>query len=264
MVSHGCLSVIKYFLFLFNLFFFIFGLLLLSLGLWIVFDETSFFMPAPNFISFSLLSYFLAIGGTVTMTLGFFGCLGALKEVKCMLGMYFFLLTVLLAGQIIGGVLFFTQNTTLEDKVGEYVQQLISSIRVNNSSLDHIKTLNYIQTEENCCGWNGPQDWTGVKVPCSCYQPANSSFLDKLPQVKGNSSQNTCLCHSLSILQNNYTCSIHQKGCKEGITKWLKSNMVVILSTWFAVVVVELFGMTLSMSLYRKISVDYGLLTRYS
>lgn len=204
-----------------------------------VFDEMSFFLPAPSFISFSLLSYFLAIGGTVTMTLGFFGCLGALKEVRCMLGM-------------------------LEDKVGDYVQRLISSFRKNNSSLDHIeKTLDYIQREENCCGWNGPEDWTGAIVPCSCYQPANSSFLNKLLQVKGNTSQDTCLCHSLSTLQN-YTCNIHQQGCKEGITKWLESNMVVILSTWFAVVVVELCGMILSMSLYKKINVDYGMLTRYS
>ncbi|MBN3300534.1 CD82 protein, partial [Amia calva] len=121
MGSKACENVTKYFLFLFNLFFFVLGMMLLCLGLWIVFDNSSFisiFTPPP--LALSLLSYVLAGGGMVTMAIGFFGCLGAVKEVRCMLGMYFLLLSLLLASQIIGGVLLYTQR----NKVLNYTTQL--------------------------------------------------------------------------------------------------------------------------------------------
>uniref|UniRef100_A0A671PUW8 CD37 molecule n=1 Tax=Sinocyclocheilus anshuiensis TaxID=1608454 RepID=A0A671PUW8_9TELE len=58
-------------------------------------------LPSPPYISISLFSYFLIISGSVTMSLGFLGCLGSLKTVKCLLATYFILLTVLLAAQIV-------------------------------------------------------------------------------------------------------------------------------------------------------------------
>ncbi|KAG7492986.1 hypothetical protein MATL_G00021330 [Megalops atlanticus] len=267
MTSQGCLSLIKYCLFLFNLLFFCLGMLLLSLGLWILFDETSFFLPPPSSMSLSLLSYFLAIGGTVTMAVGFFGCLGALKEVKCMLGMYFFLLTILLASQIVGGVLLFTQKNAFEDRLREHVIQIITSFRKNESSFYTFKkTLDYIQREIHCCGWSGPDDWVnhGVNKPPSCYQPVNTTVfhnhsLSNIPEMRKGMNR-----HELPLSSSNYTSSIYEQGCKVVFKKWLQENMLVIFGILFAVVLVELCGMTLSMCLYRQINLDYNMLTRYS
>lgn len=44
-----------------------------------------FTVPAPGYLSLSLFSYPLVISGSVTLLLGFFGSVGALKEAKCML-----------------------------------------------------------------------------------------------------------------------------------------------------------------------------------
>ncbi|KAK3559667.1 hypothetical protein QTP86_013620 [Hemibagrus guttatus] len=68
-------------------------------------------VSAHLYLPLSLFSYLLVISGSVTLLLGFFGSIGALKEVKCMLATYFILLTVLLAAQIIGTVLLFTQRS---------------------------------------------------------------------------------------------------------------------------------------------------------
>ncbi|KAG9350238.1 hypothetical protein JZ751_026592 [Albula glossodonta] len=262
MISQACISLTKYFLFLFNLIFFCLGTLLLILGLWIVFEETSFFMPAPSSVSLSILSYFLAIGGTVTMAIGFFGCLGALKEVKCMLGMYFFILTILLAAQVVGGVLFFTQRTSLEENFGKQVLQIIDSVRKNETSQNNFeKTLFYVQREIQCCGWNGPHDWKSL-VPCSCYQPANNSVVEPYQEFS-NGSEIVCPCQSIFPTQN-HTCIAYEQGCKAAFQGWLEDNMLFCLGILFAVVVVELSGMTLSMCLYRHINLDYSELTRYS
>ncbi|XP_028975869.1 leukocyte antigen CD37 isoform X2 [Esox lucius] len=230
MVSQRCLVVIKYILFLFNLLFCILGALLLSLGIWIVLAETSFFMPAPPHISFSVLSYFFMFGGSVTMLLGFFGCLGALKEVKCMLGMFFFLLSVLLAAQIVGAVLLYTQKTLFASQVEEHVIDVMTSFRKNESNYWNFKkTLDYVQQEMRCCGWSGPNNW--VEIPCSCYQPENNTDL----QLASNHSD-MCDCHSIQYLP---FCEVYGNGCREGIAEWLDNNWIIIYGVLLAVMTVE-------------------------
>ncbi|XP_045065682.1 leukocyte antigen CD37 isoform X2 [Coregonus clupeaformis] len=234
MASQGCLGLIKYFLFLFNLLFSCLGALLLSLGIWIVLAETSFFMPAPPYMSFSVFSYFLVIGGSATMSLGFIGCLGALKEVKCMLGMYFILLTILLAAQIVGAVLLFTQRTSFESKVEEHVLHLIASFGKNDSNYQNFeKTLDYVQQEIHCCGWIGPNNW--VEAPCSCYHPINNT-------QNASISSEMCDCNAILSLSNYTMCDIYQTGCRENIREWLDENMLITFGVLLAVMTVEVRG----------------------
>ncbi|XP_042623735.1 leukocyte antigen CD37-like [Cyprinus carpio] len=105
----------------------------------------SFTVPSAPYISISLFSYFLIISGSVTMSLGFLGCLGSLKTVKCLLATYFILLTVLLAAQIVGGVLFYTQKTEL---AGSLKDHTLKSFGRNDSRIISFEnTLVYIQQE---------------------------------------------------------------------------------------------------------------------
>lgn len=254
MASECCLSLTKYFLFLFNLIFFVLGSLLLTLGLWIQLSEASFFISTPPYISVSLFSNLLIMSGSVTMSLGFLGCLGSLKTVKCLLATYFILLTVLLAAQIVGGVLLYTQKTELDKSLGQQTLELIKSFRRNYSSLQGFEqTLEYIQQEGKCCGWNGKADWGSDFVPCSCLYKVsayvNTTFESQAPE--------TCIvCSNVSI--SNHTCSIYEQGCSENIQKWLDENILFILVVILAIAVVEICGMTLSMCLYKENSVDYS------
>uniref|UniRef100_A0A671Q3C7 Tetraspanin n=1 Tax=Sinocyclocheilus anshuiensis TaxID=1608454 RepID=A0A671Q3C7_9TELE len=116
------------------------GSLLLSMGLWILLSENRIFMPSPPYISISLFSYFLIISGSVTMSLGFLGCLGSLKTVKCLLATYFILLTVLLAAQIVGSAV----------------------------------PPSLVVLKAKCCGWHGTEDWE-ESIPCSCYNIGNAT-----------------------------------------------------------------------------------------
>ncbi|KAK7134834.1 hypothetical protein R3I93_018066 [Phoxinus phoxinus] len=256
MASECCLSLTKYFLFLFNLIFFLLGSLLLSLGLWIKFSETSTFMPLPPYISISLFSYLLIISGSVTMGLGFLGCLGSLKTVKCLLAIYFILLTVLLAAQIVGGVLFYTQKTELVGSLKEHTLKLMKSFGKNDTSLQGLnETLHYIQKENKCCGWDGKTDW-GDSIHCSCFYTGNATVnaTDKTQAQK--------LCHTCFSdvsISNHTSCGIYEKGCIGYITKWLQENLLLILVVILAISLVEICGMTLSMCLYKQGSVDYNI-----
>ncbi|XP_051523486.1 leukocyte antigen CD37 [Myxocyprinus asiaticus] len=253
MASECCLSLTKYFLFLFNLIFFLLGSLLLSMGLWIQFSETSFFIPPPPYISSSLFSCLLIISASVTMTLGFMGCLGSLKTAKCLLAIYFILLSVLLAVQIVGGVLLYTQKTELDGSLKQHTLDLIQSFGKNNSKLQGFeKTLEYIQWENKCCGWDGKQDW--IYIPCSCYYTVNAT----VNVTYENHTLEPCTQCSANVSFSNHTCGIHERGCSDRIQKWLDENLIFILVGILAIAVVEICGMALSMCLYKWASVDYN------
>ncbi|XP_036427626.1 leukocyte antigen CD37 isoform X1 [Colossoma macropomum] len=228
MASEFCLSLTKYFLFVFNLVFFFLGSALLSLGLWIMFSETSVLIPAPRFISLSLFSYLLIISGVVTISLGFFGSLGALKEVKCMLAIYFILLTVLLVAQTMGGVLLITQKSVFEKSLESHVQKLIQDFGKNDSNLrDFERTLLVLQREAKCCGWSGPLDWK-PDAHCSCYSPNNVTA--NITDHNDHSDIHTC---------NITTWDKHKKGCKEYVEEWLSAHILIILMVVFVLAVVE-------------------------
>ncbi|XP_016104244.1 leukocyte antigen CD37-like [Sinocyclocheilus grahami] len=254
MASECCLSLTKYFLFLFNLIFFLLGSLLLSMGLWILLSENRIFIPSPPYISISLFSYFLIISGSVTMSLGFLGCLGSLKTVKCLLATYFILLTVLLAAQIVGGVLFYTQKTELAGSLKEHTLLLIKSFGRNDSSLQSFEnTLEYIQQEAKCCGWHGTEDWED-SIPCSCYNIGNAT-VNATYEIQDPNKCNTCFSDEI---HSNHTCGVYKQGCSENIKEWLDENLLIILVVILAISVVEICGMILSMCLYKEGSVDYN------
>ncbi|XDV44367.1 hypothetical protein PO909_012660 [Leuciscus waleckii] len=253
MASEFCLSLTKYFLFLFNLVFFLLGSLLLSLGLWVKFTGASIFIPSP-YMSTSLFSYLLIISGSVTIGLGFIGCLGSLKTVRCLLAIYFILLTVLLAAQIVGGVLFYTQKAEMLGSLGVHTLKLIESFGRNESNLQDFK--DNLQVEKKCCGWMGKGDW-GTVIPCSCFDTGNAT-------VNSTYSEPSQLCHPClpEVSISNHTCRIYKQGCKNHITKWLDENLLLILGVILAISLVEICGMFLSMSLYKQDSVDYNIVLK--
>ncbi|XP_053496484.1 leukocyte antigen CD37 isoform X2 [Ictalurus furcatus] len=248
MASELCISVTKYFLFVFNLIFFLLGMVVLGLGVWIICSETTFhsrLISAHPYLSLSLFPYLLVISGSVTLLLGFFGSLGALKEVKCMLATYFILLTVLLAAQIIGTVLIFTQKKAFQTSLEKYVTDMIKSFEMNNSTtLDLKKDLDVLQIEAQCCGWTGQKDFH--EVPCSCYMTNGTAN-------PTNQSSSVC-CKSIS----NYTCVVYEKNCRETLEGWLNKHLMSVLGVVLAVAVVEICGTILSMCLYNQATLDYS------
>ncbi|XP_076855352.1 leukocyte antigen CD37 isoform X2 [Brachyhypopomus gauderio] len=252
MANECCLSITKYFLFLFNIIFLFLGSALLSLGLWIKFSETNFLLPDPRYISLSLFAHILIIVGSVTVLLGFLGCLGALKGVKCMLGIYVFLLVLLLIAQIVGAVLLFTQWSAFKGSLDDHVVKLIQSFGKNESSLqDFERTFQIIQHEVQCCGWHGSHDWVMVEVHCSCYYHVNATT----NYTNHTASSDPCACGMHPQL--NSACGIFNKGCEGIITDWLDEHFLIILGVVLAIAVVEMCGMILSMFLYKQRSMNY-------
>ncbi|KAF4796411.1 leukocyte antigen CD37-like protein [Turdus rufiventris] len=185
MSPKSCLGCTKCFLFLLNLIFFFLGILLLAFSFWVLFDRQSFaaVLGSP-LVSLRLWSYGFSGVGIITMLLGFLGCLGALKEVKVMLGLYFGLLLLLFAAQITVAIIVYTQRATLATKVATYAEELIRGYPAQGPPGDPHESWDAVQQQLGCCGWKSPQDWDqhddisadgDRAIACSCLRTPNST-----------------------------------------------------------------------------------------
>nr|XP_054509872.1 leukocyte antigen CD37 [Agelaius phoeniceus] len=261
MSPKSCLGCTKCFLFLLNLFFFFLGVLLLAFSFWVLFDRQSFaaVLGSP-LLSLRHCSYGFSGVGMATMLLGFLGCLGALKEVKAMLGMYFGLLLLLLAAQITMAIIVYTQRATLAAKVATYAEELIRGYPAQGPPGDSHESWDAVQQQLGCCGWKGPQDWEqhdeatrdgdrDRAIACSCLRAPNSTHGSPWVLPHGR-------CPTAAPQDTFPT------GCKERVQSWLAGNLVTIVGACVGIGLGELSLLMLSMFLLRNLDSRYEKLLR--
>ncbi|XP_058280313.1 LOW QUALITY PROTEIN: leukocyte antigen CD37-like [Hirundo rustica] len=247
MSPKSCLGCTKCFVFLLNLFFFFLGILLLAFSFWVLFDRQSF----------------AAVLGSPLVrpeVLGFLGCLGALKEVKVMLGLYFGLLLLLFAAQITVAVIIYTQRAALATKVATYTEELIRGYPTQGPPGDPHESWDAVQQQLGCCGWKGPQDWDhhddatrdevmDRAIACSCLVASNST--QKTPWMLPHGRCPTAAPHN-----------IFPRGCKERVQTWLAGNLVTIVGVCIGIGLGELSLLMLSMFLVQNLDSRYEKLLR--
>ncbi|XP_027575402.1 CD82 antigen [Pipra filicauda] len=259
-MGSGCLKVTKYFLFLFNLLFLILGAVILGFGIWILADKTSFIAVLQTSSPSLKTGAYILIGvGALTMLMGFLGCLGAVNEIRCLLGLYFTCLMIILITQVAAGLVIYFQKETLKEELSHVVKDLIEKYNPLNEDKKNLREVwDYVQIQISCCGWTGAKDWEDNEIiinksmteyPCSC-----SNRTEDLEEGRG-------FCRLDDPVNGTATYTdwpVHGQGCMDGVEQWLKDNLGVILGVCTGVAVIELLGMILSISLCKNIhSEDY-------
>ncbi|AWP08238.1 putative CD82 antigen [Scophthalmus maximus] len=256
-MGKGCITVTKYFLFLFNLLFFIFGALIMGFGLWVLFDNQSFIAVLQESSDTVKVASYILIGvGSLSMAMGFFGCIGAIYEIRCLLGLYFTCLLLILIAQVTAGVLIYFQREPLKYEMSNIIKGMIINYTGENRTTEH--TWDFIQRTMMCCGWTGPGNWsenhliknsTKNLYPCSCRNG----------DLAGTDIQEVGLCEHTSA-----QLPVHETGCITSVEKWLLDNCGIILGMCVGVAVVELLGMILSMCLCKSVvQEDYTKVPKY-
>ncbi|KAF7644943.1 hypothetical protein LDENG_00213270 [Lucifuga dentata] len=255
-MGKGCMTATKYFLFLFNLIFFLLGVVIMGFGLWLLLDNQSFIVILNNSTAVKVACYILIGVGAFSMVMGVLGCLGAIYEVRCLLGLYFTCLLLILLAQIAAGALIYFQKDVLNEEMSKIVTKVLDDYPGKNTTTE--QAWDFIQRTMACCGWNGRMDWSGNMViinssqlifPCSCQ---NFSL------ATGNSSDNG-FCEALTP-----DWPVYDTGCAASVESWLLTNIGVILGVCLGVAVIELLGMILSICLCRSIRTeDYTKVPKY-
>nr|XP_020653985.1 CD82 antigen isoform X1 [Pogona vitticeps]XP_020653993.1 CD82 antigen isoform X2 [Pogona vitticeps] len=264
-MGSGCLKVTKYFLFLFNLLFFILGAVILGFGIWILVDKSSFIsVLQTSSYSLKVGAYILIGVGAVTMLMGFLGCVGAVNEIRCLLGLYFTCLLLILLAQIAAALLIYFQRDQLNTEMSGIVNELVQNYNPNDDTNRTLETAwDYVQSQLSCCGWTGPETWKNNTVlqnnnqtsyPCSCSNDSTESA----------SQMGFCPLEFVFNATTFEDWPVRKQGCMRGVQNWLKENLGIILGVCTGVAVIELLGMVLSICLCKNIHTeDYTKVPKY-
>ncbi|XP_069902153.1 tetraspanin-4 isoform X3 [Globicephala melas] len=169
-MARGCLQGVKYLMFAFNLLFWLGGCGILGVGIWLAATQGNFATLSSSFPSLSAANL-LIVTGTFVMAIGFVGCIGAIKENKCLLLTFFVLLLLVFLLEASLAILFFAYT----DKIDRYAQQDLKKglhLYGTPGNVGLTNAWSIIQTDFRCCGVSNYTDWFEVynatRVPDSC------------------------------------------------------------------------------------------------
>jgi len=160
----GCMAnLLKYLLFGSNFVIFVIGCVVLGLGIYALVDGASLVTLVDksgvgddiNITAFTSAAYIFIVVAVFVVILTFFGCCGAIKESKCMLGTYFTLILVMFVVMIAGAVLgYSTSMDKLQDALEKTMPQYQDNIETakNDSQKAITEAWNEVQTSLKCCG----------------------------------------------------------------------------------------------------------------
>ncbi|XP_054627042.1 CD82 antigen-like [Dunckerocampus dactyliophorus] len=255
-MGKGCLTAIKYFLFLLNLIFFLLGAVVMGFGLWLLLDNQSFIVVLNDSIAVKVACYILIGVGAFSMLIGFLGCLGAIYEIRCLLGIYFTCLLLIFIAEIVAGALIYFHKGVVNEEMSKMVSKVLDNYPGKNSTTE--QAWDFIQRNMECCGWNGHEDWNGNMVisnssrllfPCSCQNVSLAS---------GNISE-TGFCEAQTP-----DWPVYDSGCSASVERWFLTNIGVVLGICITIAFIELLGMILAICLCKNLHMeDYTKVPKY-
>ncbi|XP_067273225.1 tetraspanin-4 [Pseudorasbora parva] len=223
-VSRGCLCCVKYLMFIFNLIFWLGGCGLFGVGVWLAFTQSEFSSLPLSFPSLSAANLLLVAGG-VTMVTGFLGCLGALKEQKCLLMTFFVILLFLVLTEVALILVLSVFHEELDKKAK-------ADLKAGMNGYDPKKGLgkswDNMQKIFKCCGVSNHTDWHNItsdgKLPSSCCRENVAAG-----------------CHHW------------EEPCYEKAKDWLLANITSVLGFGVCIGIVQILALVFSMLMYCQI-----------
>jgi len=222
----GCgATCAKVILITFNFLFWLSGVALLVLGIWILADDQVenhlLVVEGESAIMTKYLAYALIGIGALVFLIGFLGCCGALKENKCLLGLYLFFLIIIAGAEIAAGVLGFIHKTNIEDKIGATLENKWNQYYNGNANTSvTIKTaIDAVEHGLKCCNY--------VTISEKSSQAA----------------QNHCKRGDGTKL----------KGCLEKLRDWIKQNAPILIGVACGFGGLEIFGIICAICLCRAV-----------
>lgn len=258
----GCgLKTLKYILFIFNLIFVLLGIIVLGLGIWVSIESaynisgiTIGLNPNLELMSFlKVAAYILIAVGAIILFLGFFGCCGAIKEVRCMLGMYAASLIILLIIEIVAVYLAFAYKESITAAVkSQLKEQIIASYKGNDVFDDKFTlAINKIQATTGCCGIDGSEDFaitnawlspykTNYPITCCKFAEGYSFPYDVVLMDPD--------CPRTGVL------SFKNIGCFSTINTELENQSIAIAASGLILAVIQILGIVFTFCLCRALS----------
>lgn len=278
MSLRGVGSFIKYSMFLFNSVILVAGCALVGFG---IYTKTSSagMTKFSSILGSNLLptiSLVLIVTGAVIIVLSFLGCCGAIKEVKCMLLMYFVILLLMFTAFLVGGILLYAFRQKIEDAI---IQQLGRQLEHSYGKTEEAAVTDAwdsMQKLFKCCGVigdvNATTSWAFYKRNSEWFQNPDTAVRSRdkkyVPESCCRDSENTpnvTKCQGISDKTvipvvdpplrsaSEENDQLYTEGCYTSLYNMLKSNISILIGVGAGIAVTMILGMVFSLCLCRRI-----------
>uniref|UniRef100_A0A1B6E035 Tetraspanin n=1 Tax=Clastoptera arizonana TaxID=38151 RepID=A0A1B6E035_9HEMI len=224
----GCGAFVKYSMFVANFVIFIGGITIFSIGIWSLMDK-SFINELLGTNLFMGAVYILIATGALVALISFFGCVGAFKEIKCLLLMYFIILLIIFVVLLVGGIL----GYVFREKVRfSMEQEMYNTIKQYNEKKNIRRAWDDTQENLHCCGVTDYNDWKGLIPDSCCREVAGKKVPCKLFPTAG---------------------TIYTDGCLNVAEVYVKEHASIIGGAAIIVSCLMLFGLIFAFMLFKMI-----------
>uniref|UniRef100_UPI00358EC803 CD63 antigen-like n=1 Tax=Myxine glutinosa TaxID=7769 RepID=UPI00358EC803 len=231
MVLEGGMKIVKYLLFVFNLLFWLSGLVLIIIGA-VVQAKVGSSGELGHDVG-SGAPILLIVVGSVIFIVAFFGCCGAVRESRCMLGTFIGLLVIILVVEIAAAIAAFVYKDRVKGLVDTELKKSLDSYPTKKKKL-----IDDLQHDMQCCGAQGYKDYedlpkwtTKTDVPASCCLDMSNSTCNKgitlqPPQVAEK--------------------SVYIRGCSNVVEEFLQTHLKWIAAVLLAIGIAQILGVVLA------------------
>lgn len=246
---------IKYLVFAFNTLFWVIGCALLGVGLWAWTAKDAFnkLGEATKF-NFDPV-WFILIIGFIMFFLGFFGCIGSLRENTLLLLIYCVACGIILAVQLAFAILLFVYKDKITDQITAELKSAIVNYR-DDADLQNL--LDWVQSDWlGCCGIENYNDWDA-----NIYFNCSSNAVEKCgvpfsccKKVEGETIVNKQCGYKVrnKLTVPNPSTYIYTTGCVEAGEDWLKSNLIPVAAVAVSIALVQILGICFAQNLRHDI-----------
>jgi len=260
----GCMSsLVKYLLFATNFLIFFLGTAVFGLGIWVIVDKPSFldlFDEASkqldgesfNVEIYTSAAYILLVVSALVVIISFFGCCGAFKENKCMLGTYFTLILAMFIVMVVGAVLGYSGDLdkTIKEPLKNALNKYKDDVTDSNDPLYYYKEAwNEVQKEMKCCGVDNAWDWSnGTDIiwdPSTANKPLGCCMVKQNGSDTTQAEQTTCRALPGNPSNNEY----YFRGCYTMIKDKIEEHQNVVVGVAIGVVVIMFLNMMFSFAM---------------
>uniref|UniRef100_A0A673VDW5 Tetraspanin 14 n=1 Tax=Suricata suricatta TaxID=37032 RepID=A0A673VDW5_SURSU len=228
----------KYLLFSYNIVFWLAGVVFLGVGLW-AWSEKGVLSDLTKVTRLHGIDpvVLVLMVGVVMFTLGFAGCVGALRENICLLKFFCGTIVLIFFLELAVAVLAFLFQDWVRDRFREFFE---SNIRSYRDDIDLQNLIDSLQKANQCCGAYGPEDWDlNVYFNCSgasysrekCGVPFSCCVPDPAQKVVNTQ----CGYDVRTQLKSKWDESIFTKGCIQALEGWLPRNIYIVAGVFIAI-----------------------------
>ncbi|KAH7970311.1 hypothetical protein HPB49_003009 [Dermacentor silvarum] len=235
---------VRYPLLIMNLLIWLMGVTLLLVGAYAYVDTWTQSEIPSHSTSYNIYSMFVIkmeitvmLFGTVTMSLSFCGCVGALRENTCLLNVYSSFITALLLINLVVGLIVFFLPSQIKKLLSEtFSMELIVHYR---DSPDFQRLMDSIQERMQCCGISRRnfRDWN-ANMYFNCSRANPSSERCSVPY---------------SCCKRNSTNQVYTGNCLDSAHRYVRENVTIITGLCLVFVIVLAFVQMVTQALIDEI-----------